>query len=196
MQDVLIESLQRLETELQGETPAAPDLWDKIDHTRGQERYRPKDENSFSDYVKRYLERNLQSCGIVALREVQIRRGVGSGTGENTDIHVTAIVPGITDGAMDRYRVIIESKGCWHQELENAMQTQLVERYLKNNECRYGIYLVGWYACTQCNYPNCKTNQCKKGDIECLRGKLANQAKDFSQDDLRIKSYVINAALR
>jgi predicted NACHT family NTPase len=46
--EVLIESLGQLEAKLQGETPAAQFLWDAMVH-------RPKDENSFSDYVKLHL---------------------------------------------------------------------------------------------------------------------------------------------
>jgi hypothetical protein len=59
--NVLIESLKCLELELQGETPACRDLWDR----EGQENlFRPIDENAFSDYVKRFLDRDLNSRGI------------------------------------------------------------------------------------------------------------------------------------
>jgi hypothetical protein len=80
---VLIESLQRLEEKLQGETPAAQFLWDQDGGS-----YRPKDEKSFSDYVKIYLEDDLTVRGIIVNREVEIHRG------ERTDIHVDAVSPG------------------------------------------------------------------------------------------------------
>jgi len=28
-----------------------------------------------------------------------------------------------------------------------AMQTQLVDRYLRDNHCQHGLYLVGWFNC-------------------------------------------------
>src|SRR3954468_15279404 len=43
---VVIASLRRLEQELQGENPAAPDLWNKLKEGV----YRPKEENALSDY--------------------------------------------------------------------------------------------------------------------------------------------------
>ena len=45
--DVLVESLQRLEEDLQGETPQVEFLWD-----RPQGVCRPKDENAFSIYCR------------------------------------------------------------------------------------------------------------------------------------------------
>jgi hypothetical protein len=47
--EVIIESLRRLEEELQGETPAAPDLWNRLPDGA----LRPKSENELSDYVVR-----------------------------------------------------------------------------------------------------------------------------------------------
>ena len=74
--EVIIESLRRLEDALQGTTPAARDIWDKVTN----DKFRPVDENAYSDYVKRHLERDLKYGGIIVNREVEIRRGEGSGT--------------------------------------------------------------------------------------------------------------------
>ncbi|MCI0696402.1 hypothetical protein L0337_30910, partial [candidate division KSB1 bacterium] len=57
--DILLESLNRLESKLQSETPAAIDLWNEI----GKNVFRPKDENRFSDYVKRHLEEDIKRRG-------------------------------------------------------------------------------------------------------------------------------------
>ncbi|TDA68007.1 MAG: hypothetical protein D9V47_09180 [Clostridia bacterium] len=146
--DVLIESLNRLEAKLQGETPAAIDLWNecKVDN---ETVYRPKDENRLSDYVKRHLDEDLKQRGIIFNREVEIRRGAGPGTGERTDIHVDAVVRGLNGEAYDRVSAIIEVKGCWNHELDHAMETQLVDRYLRDNRCQHGLYLIGWFDCVQ-----------------------------------------------
>src|SRR5574337_923853 len=108
--DVLLDSLKRLESKLQGETPAAIDLWE-------ENVYRPKDENRFSDYVKRYLDEDLKQRGVIVNREVQIRRGEAPGVGERTDIHVDALVLGPNGEAYDSVSAIIEVKGCWNREL-------------------------------------------------------------------------------
>ena len=107
--EVIVESLRRLEEALQGETPAARDIWDKVDENK----YRPVDESAFSDYVKRHLDSELREGGIIVNREVEIRRGEGSGTGERTDIHVNAIVKKEQGQIFDVVTVIIETKGCW-----------------------------------------------------------------------------------
>ncbi len=83
--EVIVESLERLQQKLHGETPSVRDVWDRQARTR---RWRPIDENGLCDYVARHLREDLERCGIVALREVQIRRGCGDGRGERTDIYL------------------------------------------------------------------------------------------------------------
>ena len=114
--DVIIKSLRRLEDALQGETPAARDIWDRV----AKNKFRAVDENAFSDYVKRHLDNDLREGGIIANREVEIRRGEGSGTGERTDIHVDAIITDEQGQVFDVVTVIIETKGCWNNELNTV----------------------------------------------------------------------------
>jgi hypothetical protein len=63
-----MESLQRLEQRLQGETSQVEFLWDQ----REDKQWKPKDENSFSNYVKNYLDLDLKQKGIIVNREVEI----------------------------------------------------------------------------------------------------------------------------
>jgi len=184
LQEVVIDWFRKFQGELQGETYAAPDLWNT--HKPVQ----PKGENNFSDYVKRNLQRDIKNIGIAALREAEVRPG------EETDIYVTTFISGELLGQKQKIVIIIESKGCWHTEVLTAMETQLVNRYLKDNQCRHGIYLVGWFGCTQCHKANCKTKICKKGSIDDLRKQLVKQAINLSTRGLKIKSLVANAALR
>lgn len=39
----------------------------------------------------------------------------------------------------DTVSAIIGVNGCWNRELFTAMKEQLVERYLKDNHCQYGL---------------------------------------------------------
>jgi hypothetical protein len=119
LQDALVETLMGLETILQGKQPAARDLWDK----RDRDKYVPTGEGHFSDWTSRQLEVELKRRGIVADREVVIRQGEGAAPGEQTDIYVTAVIPGVTGGQFDQVRVIIEAKGCWNRDLKTAMET-------------------------------------------------------------------------
>jgi hypothetical protein len=184
--NVLIDSLKRLQQKLQGETPRAIDLWNE----NGE--YSHKDENRFSDYIKSYLEEDLNQRGIVINREVEIRRGGGSTPGERTDIHVDAVLNNPKGTTFDIIKTVIEVKGCWHKEILTAMETQLLNRYLKESDCRHGLYLVGWFYCEKWD-PRGKTAQ--KEDIKELRMLLDSRADELSTNGIEIKAFVINAAL-
>jgi hypothetical protein len=187
----IVESLKRLEAKLHGETPAAIDLWNEVE----RETYRPKDENRLSDYVKRHLEDDLKGRGIVANREVQIRRGEGSTEGEQTDIHVDAIAKAPNGEVYDRITSIVETKGCWNRELESAMETQLKDRYLKNNACRFGLYLVGWFNCQQWDQTDRREKQSPKITKDEAQAKFDEQASSLSDHSVTLSAFVLDAAL-
>jgi predicted NACHT family NTPase len=194
--DVLTESLRRLEAKLQGETPAAIDLWNEVRAPGNAYTYRPKDEERFSDYVKRHLEDDLKGRGVIVNREVEIRRGTGAGDGERTDIHVHALIPPPGSEVYDAVRVIIETKGCWHRELFTAMETQLAGRYLRDNSCQHGLYLVGWFACDRWDdNDRRKTQTPRLSRVEAQR-QLERQASELSQDGAHIRAFILNTALR
>ncbi len=178
--DVLIESLKRLEAKLQGETPFVQFLWDKN---------RPKDEHQFSDFVKIHLDDDLRHRGIIVNREVRIHRG------ERTDIHVDAVVQDQHGGMIDSIVAIIEVKGCWNSELDNAMETQLVNQYLKNNRCQNGLYLVGWFNCEQWDSSDYRKKQPPNLTKDEVQKQFDAQANELSQHDTLIKAFVINTAL-
>lgn len=192
LQDVILESLKALEVLLQGETPAARDLWDKGEAGV----FRPVDENDLSNYVKRHLEQDLKHRGIVALREVEIRRGEGGAEGERTDLHITGLVRGLKEGTVDQVRVIVEVKCPWHPHVDTAMETQLVNRYLRDNTCQHGIYLVGWYQCPQWNRESSSYKRSRKETLESAARRFATQAAALTNDSRRIRSFMLNAALR
>ena len=189
--EVIIESLSRLEEALQGETPAGRDIWD-----RTANKYRPVDENDFSDYVKRYLDRDLRERGVIVNREVEIRRGRGPGTGERTDIHVDAIVNGEQGQAFDVVTVIIETKGCWSRELDTAMKTQLLDRYLRENQCNDGLYLVGWFDCEQWDDTDERKKKTPQQTLQEAREQFDSQAEELSGIEKSIRAFVMNTALR
>jgi hypothetical protein len=192
--DVLIESLQRLETELQGETPAARDVWDLV--SSKPDTFKPVNENTFSDYVKRFLDRDLKQRGIIANREVELRPSQGGAPGERTDIHIDAVVKNANGEIYDSITVIIEVKGCWHKELNSAMETQLVGRYLKENTCQHGLYLISWFNCDQWDSSDSRKGKSPKISIEEAKEQFNRQAEQLSLSGIRVKSFVLNTALK
>ena len=189
---VLVESFRRLEEKFQGETPAAPDLWNEVKPGR----FRPKDENHLSDYIKRHLEQDLKQRGIIALREVEIRRGEGTGQGERTDIHVSGVIERSEPGYFDKVSVIIEVKGCWHDKLKTAMKSQLVDRYMKDNACRHGLYVVGWFTCAQWDSGDYRLQKTPSWQISETRQFFEQQSRELSNGGVEVVSVVLNTALR
>jgi hypothetical protein len=189
---VVTESLRRLEQELQGENPAAPDLWNQV--AKGV--YRPKEENELSDYVARHLRRDVRGRGIVANREVEIRRGEGDAKGERTDIKIDAIASGRRPNEYDCISVIVEVKGCWNRRVKKDMEEQLRDRYLAEAPCRHGLYLIGWFSCKQWDKGDGRRARAPKMTPQEAQCFFDEQAATLSQRDLCIRAFVLNTALR
>lgn len=201
---VVLESLNRLQTLLQGETPAVRDVWDlhvvpatkSNGGAKGKAKleWRPVDENDFSDYVVRHLRRDLKDCGIVSLREVELRRG-RSEPGHRTDILVIATIQTQDQSKSRSYRLMIESKGCWHQELETAMESQLLDRYMAKNHCDTGIYLVGWFNCEKWTSEDSRQRKAPKLAINDFRKQIETQASNLSMNGKTIEAIVVDVSL-
>jgi hypothetical protein len=139
--EVTIESLKRLQAEFTSETSIAPSFWDKTSDNR----FRPKDEPTISDMVKRFLQDDLVRKHAVVNREVEIQRPLGSGKGPATDIHISAFAGRGRLTEESPLKAVIEVKGCWHPDLKTAIEDQLVGKYLRGTDCLHGIYLVAWF---------------------------------------------------
>jgi predicted NACHT family NTPase len=187
--EVLIEALLKIEEKLRGETPAVAFLWNEPTE-KGKTEYSPKDENSFSNCVKFFLEDYLKPHKIIVNREVEIRRGEGSTPGERTDIHVDAFVQRPGQQEADHIIVIIEAKGCWNPALTTAMEIQLVQRYMRENPAAYGLYLVGWFYCDQWKEKR------PLYSMHDLQEQLDTQAAQLSQQGRCVRALVMNTSLR
>ena len=192
LMQAVIESLRRLQEKFQGETPAAVDVWN-ID---GDKPRTPKDENAFSDYVTRHLRDDLDGSNLLFAREVEIRRSHGRHSGERTDIHVNAVVPEAGEGKHRRVSLIIETKGCWNPHLETDMESQLVGRYLRENECRHGLYLVAWFFCR--HWSGSSETKPKRRNWTPAEAQVAfdAQATRCSAGRVSVKALVLDATLR
>lgn len=168
--------------------PTKKDLPDKL--------YRPVDEAKFCDYIAMQLNNKLVSRGIIINREVTIRVNPGA-KGERTDIHVDAIAQSGSKAIFERITLVIEAKGNWNRALETAMETQLAKQYLSEARSRTGIYLVGYFNCSQWNRDDTpRWKDAQKYTLVELRDKLSKQARELSANGFSIKSIVLNASLR
>jgi hypothetical protein len=191
---VVCESLHRFQVELHDELSAVRDLWDKCEKT-----WRPVDENDLSDRIARHFRADLESSGIIVNREVKIRRGRPGLKGEQPDIYVDSVVRNSGNNSIQRISVVIEVKGNWHDEVEDALDTQLAARYLRDNSSNHGLYLVGWFlddGWDDGDSRKAKATRNFNGDIEQARVQLAKQAAEASVNGKTIKSFVLDARLR
>jgi hypothetical protein len=181
-------SLLRAGEQLQGATPAAADLWNS-----GTKR--PKLENELSDWLKRHLDQDLRGRGVMVGREVQIRPGPGGKMGESGDLVVEAVAGERVEGA-PVVTVTIEVKGCWNEDLDEAMRTQLAERYLLAEGQRQGIYLVGWFAADDWDKSDWKRTRCGRRSLEESRTFFADQAREISAaQNVEIAAVVLDCSL-
>ncbi len=152
--------------------------------------YRPLEEEEISDYIKRHLDTHLKARGIIANREVQISRG------ERTDIHISAIRYDERGNEYDQVTVIIEVKGCWNDEWDSAMEKQLVNRYLRGNSCRDGLYLVAWFMCeswdSEGDYRYGKTPALSLDEVQAHLDAQANMLTH----EVNVKALVLDARVK
>jgi len=181
--EIVIESLERLNARL-----------DTIRHIlwNNESSWRPKDENSVSDFVKDHLQMDLAKRVIVD-REVQVRSRSGKGRGESIDILVHATS---RENNKDILSVVIEAKGCWHEKLKESIEKQLAKQYL-TTEYTHGIYLVYWFLCDEWDKSHYQKNNCKshfktRRELEDF---FTEEAKKLSVDSKKIKSYVLNCSI-
>lgn len=170
LMELIQESLTRFQTDLQGALNAAEQLWmpekSAKNATIGQ---RIHDENYLSNVIRRHLTQDLKRSDILIKRELEILPSAGKGTGQRVDIYVEAFTPGADRTKIDVVTVVIEVKLSKNEEVETAINNQLLG-YLKNQTYKHGIFLVGWHYGQYYKKPS------KKKDIEELQQLLNQQA--------------------
>lgn len=190
LHEAVLESLDRLQVSLHGENPAAPDFWNEPEVRRQGSLLRPRSENWISTIVSRHLQSDL------AQREVIVNREVDVSTQDFADIHVTANAR--NRGEIQILKVVIEVKGCWHNSLETAMETQLRGQYLHSSASRHGIYLVAWFPQEQ--WDDQDNRRAKAGrrcsDLSQTRARFEGQSAILSDDLIKISAFTLDCQIR
>lgn len=180
LMQVVIEALGRFQQKLQGKSPLADLLWSDG---------RPKPEKALSDWLEDFLNDDLKGQGIIIGREVQIHRL------DRLDLRIDAISQENTNAVYSTVQVIVEVKGCWNKELTTAMEKQLVNRYLDKNDCRHGLYVVGWFLCDAWTGKNPNRKQVKISKLVELNRLLEGQAETLSIQGKKIVQIVLDATI-
>lgn len=190
LQRIVVDSLRRLRTELHGETPAVKFLWNSK-----PERTTPKEETELSNFIKRYLKKDLEN--VLVNREVEIRGRRGKVAGEKPDIIVESVKYDANQKVIDRFKLIIEVKCCFNKDYLTAMKTQLADRYLKRNQSKYGIYVAGWFMCESWDKRDGRVKKSvgRNKTLKEIEKYFAKQADELSQEEISVESFVLDCRL-
>lgn len=94
--------------------------------------------------------------------------------------------------------VIIETKGCWNRGIDKAIEEQLVGKYLRNNQCQHGLFLVGWFNCEKWDRKDYRkgegTRLCRNREETEVR--LKAQAHNASVNGVKVQAVVLDTSLR
>lgn len=175
--EAVMGALERINEELHSANPSAPDLWD------GK---KPKNERHLSNWLTRQLQRHLSHAGVFIGREIAVELR------SQTDIQV--IAKPVSDEP--EFGVIIEVKGCWHKEIDTAMETQLRDRYMANHSFTHGVYIVGWFYCNawkERRHAHPKKFRTRTRDQ--VQERLQKQAEGLSSATMTIRAFVLDATL-
>ena len=89
----------------------------------------------------------------------------------------------------------MEVKGNWNAELLSAMETQLRDRYLKENRCRNGLYLISWFTCPKWSQDDPRRKECPRMSLSEAQEFFSQQANELSKDGYWIRSYVLDLSM-
>ena len=111
LMDVVIDSLDNLQSKLKAEGATVWSLWNEGSSGRGNRKNQPKDEKRLSQYVAEYLDEALKQRGVIVNCEVEIRPG------QETDIKIDAVLIRDPRLGAERVSLIVETKGLWSNEI-------------------------------------------------------------------------------
>lgn len=172
---ILVEALAKYADALHGAQTPVRDLWDRQGGTK-KEVYRPIDENGFTDVIARFLRTELGTKGVFANREVEIGRVPGAPVGRRTDILVNAVRRRSDGRRYDALTAVIETKGCWNDELFTAIDEQLFRDYMVRLRSQTGIYLVGWFETDKWDTTDYRRGKVPKMSVPDVKAELEKQA--------------------
>lgn len=174
------ESLQRLQESYIAEPHRLNALWN--DGSRRNEAH-PKEETALSNAIADHLRQDLRHRLIVN-REAEVRAG-------RSDVKIELALRG-PRAAESIASVVIEVKGCWHDDVRQALKTQLRDGYLSRDGIRHGIYVVGWFGCDAWPNSDRKKKRVPWRSLDEARRELQRQASESSTKEASLSAFVID----
>jgi hypothetical protein len=108
-------------------------------------------------------------------------------------LHVNAVVQH-RDAAAEELTTIVEVKGCWHPDVISALDSQLVERYLRATASRFGVYLIIWFDSIRWRDDDRRRDACARLDRDETMQTLAARAHELEAEHglyLRVVSLMV-----
>lgn len=159
-------------------------LWDRAGERGATPIWRPKPEAALSAFLAHELQLRLVGRGVAVHQEVLVKPTNEKGAGDQPDILVEATSSGNPSHEPMRFRVAMELKGAWNDELLVAQDEQLAARYLPETKTNVGLYVVGWFPLDQWDAsdgPRQKAQRHKSA--EALHDALALQAEEIRHEN-------------
>ena len=69
-------------------------------------------------------------------------------------------------------------------------------RYMRESDCQYGIYLIGWFNCERWSDEDPRRSKAPKISIDEARNEFAQQALSLCEKHINVASFVMNTGLR
>jgi hypothetical protein len=91
--------------------------------------------------------------------------------------------------------VTIEVNGCWHEELKQAMETQLLEKYLRDSASPFGIYLVAWFDSSNWTDADGRKKRCHCWSKAGMEEYLLRQAEGSRRQGSFIVPFVLDCTV-
>jgi hypothetical protein len=192
LSDVVTESIERLQHLISAPNGWVTLLWHKssFDAANG---WWPIWEEDLSDFVATFLQHDLAERQVIVNREVQILRpGLD---GRRTDVHVQASASK-TELDPAPLTVIVECKGCWNKDLDAALSTQLVDKYLSMPGRNAGIYMVGYFDNAHWDHKKNPGREHAAHDLDTLRGEQAALARaEAARKAVSVTAFILDCRL-
>jgi hypothetical protein len=188
LSDILIDALGKFAGSLHGAQTPVRDLWDRQGGKK--EVYRPIDENGFTDVITRFLRSELERKGIFANREVEVGRVPGAPVGRRTDILVNAVRRQPDGETYDTVSAVIETKGCWNDQLFTALEAQLFRDYMVRLRAQAGVYLVAWFETDMWDTTDYRRRDVPKMTLDAVKAELEKEAAQLP-DGIMVRTVVI-----
>jgi hypothetical protein len=134
-----------------------------------------------SDVITRFLRTELGSTGIFANREVEVSRVPGAPVGQRTDILVNAVRRRPDGELFDPLAAVVETKGCWNDELLTALDAQLFRNYMIPLRAQAGVYLVGWFDTDKWDPEDSRRARVPKIPVDEAQAQLDSQAAELPE---------------